>query len=366
MIPFFDLKSYNEQFRSEFTEAFGTFLGSGRYILGEHLKNFEANFAAYCGTKMCIGVANGLDALILIFKANIELGRLKTGDEVIVPANTYIASILAIIQAGLIPKLVEPDASTYNLSASSLEGAISSKTKAILVVHLYGQLADMKALNHLAKSNNLMVFEDAAQAHGAENEVGVRAGNFGNAAGFSFYPSKNLGALGDGGAITTNDEELASMLFKLRNYGNASKYVSEVKGQNSRLDEIQAAFLNIKLKKLDADNTKRRRIAKQYIANISNDKITLPQYSNNKDHVFHQFPVRIDDRDGFISHLKNNGIETLIHYPIAPHQQVALKEFKHMDLPITEEIHNTIVSIPLNPVLTKAQVDAIINCLNSY
>jgi dTDP-4-amino-4,6-dideoxygalactose transaminase len=366
MIQFLDLQTINARFESEFKDSFDKFLTSGRYILGDGVNTFETNFANYCCTKYCISVGNGLDALVLIFRAYLELGKLKKGDEVIVPANTYIASILAIIHAGLIPVFVEPELETYNISPKKVKESISSKTKGILAVHLYGQLTNMNAILGLAERYNLLVIEDAAQAHGAIYKDGNRAGNLGDAAGFSFYPSKNLGALGDGGAVTTNDEELANVICKLRNYGTSSKYVNDYIGFNSRLDEIQALFLNIKLRKLDNDNAKRVLVAKQYLSQIISNKIKLPYFSNQQDHVFHQFVVRVDDREAFVDYLKNNQVETIIHYPIAPHKQKALAKYKYLKLPITEQIHNTVVSIPISPIMTDVQVNKVVQLLNTY
>ncbi len=366
MIQFLDLQAINSRFESDFKKAFNELLVSGRYILGGGVNTFETNFASYCGTKYCIGVGNGLDALILIFRAYIELGKLKKGDEILVPANTYIASILAIIHAGLTPVFIEPELETYNISPVKIKENISSKTRAILVVHLYGQLADMNAIENIAKQHNVLVIEDAAQAHGAVYSNGKCAGNLSDAAGFSFYPSKNLGALGDGGAVTTNDEELANLIYKLRNYGTSSKYVNDYIGFNSRLDEIQALFLNIKLKKLDDDNTKRVQIAQQYLSHITSSKIKLPYFSDQQDHVFHQFVVSVDDREVFVDYLRNNQVETLIHYPIAPHKQKALSKYAHLKLPITEQIHKSVVSIPLSPIMTNVQVEKIIQLLNTY
>jgi dTDP-4-amino-4,6-dideoxygalactose transaminase len=374
MIKFLDLQKLNARFETEFKEEYNKFLSSGRYILGNNVLAFEKNFAAYCGTKYCIGVGNGLNALILIFKAYIKLGKLKKGDEILVPANTYIASILAVVHADLIPVFVEPDIETFNISPLEIKKGITPKTKAILAVHLYGQLANMEEINRIAKVNNLLVIEDAAQAHGAvlnfksqiPNTKDLKAGNLGDAAGFSFYPSKNLGALGDGGGVTTNDEELASVISKLRNYGASSKYVNDYIGYNSRLDEIQAMFLTIKLKHLDIDNIRRVEIANYYQENISNKKIQLPSFSNDKDHVFHQFVVRVKDREEFVGYLTNNQVETLIHYPIPPHKQIAFSAFNHLRLPITENIHNTVVSIPLSPIMLEQQIDKIIELLNTY
>ena len=365
MIHFLSLKKINQPFEIAFQDKMKQFLEVGWYILGNEAKQFEANFATYCGTKHCIGVGNGLDALVLIFKAYIHLGMLQKGDEVIVPANTYIASILAVLQADLVPILVEPKTETFNINPNEIEDKITSKTKAILLVHLYGQLCEMKTINEIAKKHNLLVVEDAAQAHGAEWN-GIKAGNFGDAAGFSFYPGKNLGALGDAGAITTNDDELAEVLFSLRNYGSKVKYENEILGVNSRLDELQAAFLNIKLKQLDSENDFRRNLAKQYLSEIKNDKLILPAYDFSKNHVFHLFVIRTSNRLALQHFLKDNGIETMIHYPIPPHKQKALSDWNNLSFPITEKIHDEVLSIPLNSSVSKTEVDYIISKLNSY
>ncbi len=365
MIKFLDLQNINAGYNTEFQKKFQSFLDSGWYILGNEVKVFETNFAAYCGTKHCIGVANGLDALILIFRAYKELGKLKSGDEVIVPANTYIASIIAIIQNDLVPVLVEPNIQTYNIDPEEIAKHITPKTKAILAVHLYGQLANMNAINQLAKKHDLLVVEDAAQAHGAELN-GSKAGNLSDATGFSFYPGKNLGALGDAGAITTNDDALAQTLFSLRNYGSEEKYKNEFIGLNSRLDEIQAGFLNIKLADLDAQNQRRREIAKRYLSEIKNEKIVLPLYDGSDNHVFHLFVIRTSDRKELQDYLEKHQIQSLIHYPIAPHKQKALAHLSHLSLPITEKIHREVLSIPLNHVLLDAEVSEIINRLNQY
>lgn len=365
MIKFLDLQKINAEYKDEFQKKFQNFLDSGWYILGNEVKVFETNFAAYCGTKHCIGVANGLDALILIFRAYKELGKLKSGDEVIVPANTYIASIIAILQNDLVPVLVEPNIETYNIDPEEIAKHITPKTKAILAVHLYGQLADMNAISQLAKEHNLLVVEDAAQAHGAELN-GSKAGNLSDASGFSFYPGKNLGALGDAGAITTNDDALAKKLFALRNYGSEEKYKNEFIGLNSRLDEIQAGFLNIKLADLDAQNKRRRVIAKRYLAEIKNEKIVLPFYDDSDNHVFHLFVIRTSGRKQLQEYLEKHQIQTLIHYPIAPHKQKALESFSYLSLPITEKIHREVLSIPLSHVLLDAEVSEIINRLNQY
>ena len=364
-VPFLDLKAVNAPYMPAFEKAAAEVIQSGWYIQGTKLKTFEEQFAHYCGTKYCIGVGNGLEALALVLQAWVETGKLSEGDEVLVPANTYIASILAITKAGLKAVLVEPDAHSYNLCPQAAANAITAKTKAMMPVHLYGQLADMAALNALAQQHNLLVLEDAAQAHGAELN-GKRAGNWGDAAGFSFYPGKNLGALGDAGAITTNDDALAKALYALRNYGSEQKYCNIYKGTNSRLDEIQAAFLSVKLLGLDAQTETRQQIARAYDAGISNGKIMKPQWSNGSDHVFHLYVVRTADRAALQNHLKEQGVETLIHYPVAPHKQKAYPEYAHLELPITEEIHESVLSLPIGPHLSVEQIEAVITACNSY
>ncbi|EDM42946.1 aminotransferase, DegT/DnrJ/EryC1/StrS family protein [unidentified eubacterium SCB49] len=366
MIPFLDLHKVNARFEPQFKASFQEFLDSGYYVLGNQVSRFENLFADFCGTKYCVGVANGLDALRLILEAYKHLGKLKTGDEVIVASNTFIATIIAIKQAGLSPVLAEAEADTFNFDVAQLPSYISSKTKAIMPVHLYGQLANMDAINTFAQKHGLLIIEDAAQAHGAENFSNKKAGSLGDAAGFSFYPSKNLGALGDGGAVTTNDAELAKAIRMFRNYGTSSKYINEVLGVNSRLDEIQAAFLSIKLAGLDTDNLNRQKVAQRYCAEITNPKITLPKYEGTKDHVFHLFVVQVEDRASFVAHLTEHKVGHLIHYPIAPHQQKALPEFKDLSFPIAEKLHNTVVSIPISPVMTEKQVSEVIAVINRY
>ena len=366
MIPFLDLHKINTRFEAEFQLRFKTFLDSGYYILGNNVSSFETSFAEYCGTKHCIGVANGLEALRLILEGYKVLGKLQEGDEVLVASNTYIATILAIKQAGMTPVLVEAEMEAFNFNIEAIQEAISEKTKAIMPVHLYGQLAPMADISKVAKENNIIVIEDAAQAHGAKNSNGKLAGNLGDAAGFSFYPTKNLGALGDGGAVTTNNDELASVIRKLRNYGASSKYVNELTGFNSRLDELQATFLNIKLPKLDADNEHRRELARKYISEINNKKITLPIWDGSDNHIFHLFVVRVKNRTDFIVYLKENQIGTLIHYPIPPHQQEALPEFNDLSFPVTEQIHNEVVSIPISPVMSDEELDEVILAINNY
>lgn len=366
MIHFLNLKKLNQPFETAFEKKMKQFLEGGWYILGDEVKQFETDFSNYCGTKHCIGVGNGLDALVLIFKAYIHLGKLQKGDEVIVPANTYIASILAVLQADLVPVLVEPQLETYNINPDEIEAKISSKTKAILPVHLYGQLCEMKAINEIAKKHNLLVIEDAAQAHGSQFSENEKAGNLSHAAAFSFYPGKNLGALGDAGAITTNDDALAEVLFSMRNYGSKVKYENEIIGVNSRLDELQAAFLNIKSKQLDSENEFRRSIAKRYLSEIKNDKIVMPNWDLSQNHVFHLFVIRTSNRMDLQNYLKENGIETMIHYPIPPHKQKALASWNQLSFPITKKIHDEVLSIPLNSGLKASEIQHIITTLNNY
>ncbi|MEG1345924.1 MAG: DegT/DnrJ/EryC1/StrS family aminotransferase [Acidaminococcaceae bacterium] len=363
-ISFLDLKAINTQYRDELIEACTRVIDSGWYIAGNELTQFEQEFASYCGTKYAIGVANGLDALILTLRAWKELGKLKDGDEVIVPSNTYIASILAISANDLVPVLVEPDLASYNLCPKNTEAAITSRTKAILPVHLYGQLADMPAIMDIANRHSLLVLEDSAQAHGASID-GKKAGNWGNASGFSFYPSKNLGALGDAGAVTTSDDELAEILRALRNYGSHEKYKNLFQGVNSRLDEIQAAMLSVKLKYLDIEITHRRKVAAAYLEGINNPAITLP-VPHDETHVWHVFVIRCEQREALQKHLLDAGIQTLIHYPIPPHQQQAYKEWNTESYPVSEMIHQQVMSLPMGPMITDEQVAAVITVCNSF
>lgn len=365
MVNFLDLKALNAQHASEIKEACARVVDSGWYISGNELTNFENEFSKYCGTKYCLGVANGLDALILTFRAWKEMGKLKDGDEVIVPANTYIASLLAITENKLVPVFVEPNPLTFNLDPELARKAITPKTKAILPVHLYGQLADMPAIMKLANEHNLLVLEDSAQAHGAMID-GKKAGNWGDASGFSFYPGKNLGALGDTGAITTNDTELAETLKALRNYGSHEKYKNLFKGVNSRLDEIQAAILSVKLKYLDSHTELRRKIIGQYLEKIKNPAIKLPHVSQPSQHVWHLFVVQTAFRSKLQDHLKAKGIQTLVHYPIPPHKQEAYKEYSHLSLPLTEKIHDEVLSLPLSPVMIESDIEQVIVGLNSF
>ncbi len=369
MIPFLDLKTINQQYRAELIEACTRVLDSGWYIAGQELEKFEQNFANYCGTKFAIGVANGLDALILTLRAWKELGKLQDGDEVIVPANTYIASILAITANNLKPVLVEPDESSLNISIDTIRSAITVRTKVILPVHLYGQLANMPAIMKVAKQNNLLVLEDSAQAHGAKID-GKRAGNWGDASGFSFYPGKNLGALGDAGAITTNDAELAQTLKALRNYGSHEKYKNLFAGVNSRLDEIQAAILDVKLKYLDEEVANRRKIASLYLSEIKNSYMTLPLTGIDalkyEQHVWHLFVIQSAHRDELQSYLKENGVQTLIHYPIPPHQQQAYKEWNDLSFPLTERMHEQVLSLPMGPTQTLEETQKVIEFCNAF
>ena len=369
MISFLDLKNINQQYRQQLIEACTRVIDSGWYIGGTELEQFEQNFAKYCGTQYAIGVANGLDALILTLRAWKELGKLQDGDEVIVPSNTYIASILAISANQLKPVLVEPNPNTFNLDPAKIEAALTEKTKVILPVHLYGQLADMPKIMQIAKQLNLLVLEDSAQSHGAQIQ-GKKAGNWGDASGFSFYPGKNLGALGDAGAVTTNDAELATMLKALRNYGSHEKYKSLVPGVNSRLDEIQAAMLDVKLKYLEEETQHRRHIASLYLNGIKNPLIQLPLMHINAEtyeqHVWHLFVICTKHREALQKYLLNHGVQTLIHYPIPPHKQQAYKEWNNLNYPISEQIHNEVLSLPMGPTLSAVDAERIIALCNQF
>lgn len=365
MIPFLDLHKINARFESEFQEVFKNFLDTGRYILGHSVETFEKEYASYCHVKHCIGVANGLDALRLVLEGYKELGKLKSGDEVLIAANTFIATVIAAKQAGLLPVLAEAEKETYNFDFQQLEKYITPKTRVIMPVHLYGQLADMEAVLAFAKKHNLLVIEDAAQSHGAAYPFDISQNPYYTAA-YSFYPAKNLGALGDGGAVVTNDTALAEIVKKWRNYGTSSKYINEFCGINSRLDEIQAALLSVKLPFLDTDNQKRRTIAERYLHEIQNPKIILPKVNRFEGHVFHLFVIRTPNREQLQHYLQQNHIATLIHYPIPPHNQRALKEFNHLNFPVTEEIHHTVLSLPMSPVLEEKEVSYIIDTINRY
>lgn len=370
MIKFLDIQKINEKYYNDIPNAVDKVVKSGWYIRGEESNLFEQEFAAYVGVKNAIGVANGLDALRIILRAYIEKGEMKEGDEIIVPANTYIASILAITENNLRPVLVEPDIGTYNINPKLIESHITERTKGIMLVHLYGRNAFTEKIGSLCTKYNLKLIEDAAQAHGAFYNS-KRIGSIGDAAGFSFYPGKNLGALGDAGAICTQDDELASICKSIGNYGSEKKYHNKFKGLNSRLDEIQAAVLRVKLRGLDIDNQLRRNTASYYIDHLNNSLISLPvngihATSEYVGHVWHLFVIRIGGRSDFIDYLKAKGIQTLIHYPIPPHKQQAYIEWKDLQLPITEKVHDEIVSIPISPVLSRKEVDYVIECINNY
>lgn len=371
-IKFLDLQKINAQYAAELKQAAADVIDSGWFLTGERVASFEKNLAQFNNSKHIIGVANGLDALRLILKAYIDMGIMQEGDEVIVPANTYIASLLAISDNRLVPVLVEPNLQSYNLDIDLIQQAITPKTKAIMVVHLYGQVCWNDKLVEIAKNNNLKIIEDNAQAIGAIFS-GTKTGNLGDAAGFSFYPGKNLGALGDAGAVSTNDDQLAERVRALGNYGSKKKYVNEFQGLNSRLDELQAAFLDVKLKYIDTENQYRRQIAQRYLSEINNPNIILPvpvatQFSpaENKEHVWHLFVIRCEKRDALQNHLAEKGIQTLIHYPIPPNKQLAYKELNHLDFPITNTIHDQVLSLPISPVVTDDEVSMVIQALNSF
>ncbi|HUS02580.1 MAG TPA: DegT/DnrJ/EryC1/StrS family aminotransferase [Chitinophagaceae bacterium] len=370
MIEFLNLKEINKRNKEDFLQSLNDTIEAGWYILGEKVKSFEKEFANYCGVKHCVGVANGLDALILILEGYKQLGIINEKDEVIIPSNTYIASILAVSKANLIPVLAEPDIDTYLIDPAEIEKKITLKTKAILPVHLYGRLCDMDAINAIAKKHNLKVIEDSAQSQGAVYTNNKRSGNLGDASGFSFYPGKNFGALGDAGAVTTNDDELATAIKALRNYGSHIKYQNLYQGINSRLDEMQAGFLSIKLKQLDKDNQKRREIAKYYFDNIINKNIVLPTVAEQTErflpHIWHVFAVRTADRNGLQNFLKENNVQTMIHYPVPPHKQQAYKEWNNLSYPIAEEISNQILSLPISPVMEEQEYKTVVEVVNSY
>lgn len=376
-VPFLDLKSINDKYRSGFEAAISKVLDSGWYLLGKEVEQFENEFSSYTGVAHTVGVANGLDALRIILRAYIEMGAMNEGDEIIVPANTYIASILAVTDNNLTPVLVEPDIDTYNIDPDLIEEHISERTKGIMIVHLYGQNAYTEKIGELCEKYDLKLIEDAAQAHGAYYKD-KRVGSLGDAAGFSFYPGKNLGALGDAGAICTDNTELAEVCRTLGNYGSQKKYYNKYQGYNSRLDEIQAAVLRVKLKGLDEDNQRRREIADYYLKNITNSNIILPQpqpqpqpststsTSTLKNHVWHVFVVRVADRPSFIEHLDAHGVGTLIHYPIPPNKQEGYPGLHKFTLPVTEKIHEEVVSLPISPVMTEKEVEAVVEAVNSY
>ena len=364
-VPFLSLKDITDKYSAEIHEAVKRVVDSGWYLQGNENERFEKNYSNYIGSKYTIGCANGLDALIWILRGYVELGVMKPGDEVIVPANTYIASILAITENNLVPVLVEPSMETLQIDDSLIEEKITAKTKAIMIVHLYGQCAYTEKIATLCKKYNLKLIEDNAQAHGCLYQ-GRKTGCLGDAAGHSFYPGKNLGALGDAGAVTTNDQELAKAIRSLANYGSSKKYVFQYQGRNSRLDEIQAAVLDVKLKYLDEDVALRQNVAKRYIAEIKNSKVCLPVVPDFAAHAFHLFPIFCENRDELQKYLAEKGIGTNIHYPIPPHKQECYNEWNGLNLPVTEKIHREELSLPMSPCLTAQQVDWVIQCVNEW
>jgi dTDP-4-amino-4,6-dideoxygalactose transaminase len=365
MINFLDLKKINQSFEPELSQAIKTVVDSGWYLLGDEVKSFEKEYAEFIGTKHCIGVANGLDALRLIIRSYVEMGKMKEGDEIIVPANTYIASILAITENRLVPLLIEPDLSSYNIDPYIIEEKISARTKAIMVVHLYGQNSMHTEIQRIRKEHGLILIEDNAQAQGCYYHS-QRTGSIGDSSGNSFYPGKNLGALGDAGAITTDNSEFADIARTIANYGSKEKYRNLYKGLNSRIDEIQAAILRVKLKRLDEDNARRREIAAYYCNHIKNERIILPFPVNDNSHVWHLFVVRCQSRDKLKLYLEENGIQTLIHYPIPPHKQDAYLSMRDLHYPITEKIHETVLSLPIGGHLTEQDIEYIVSTLNSF
>ena len=365
MIKFLDLQKINAQYEQELKEAANSVIDSGWYLMGKELETFEQNYASFCGVKYSLGVSNGLDALRLIFKAYIEMGMMKKGDEVIVPANTYIASVLAISDNDLVPVFVEPNMATYNLDNKLIEKAITQKTKAILTVHLYGQISIDQQILDLCSKYNLKLIEDGAQSHGATWNDKI-SGGIGDAAGHSFYPGKNLGALGDAGAVTTNDHELAEVISALRNYGSHVRYENKYQGLNSRLDEIQAAFLSVKLKYIEQDIENRRNVANYYLEHVNNPLIVLPKLLNQEQHVWHLFVVRTANRSEFQQYLTDNGIQTLIHYPVPPHKQEAYMAYNNLSFPITEQIQNELLSLPLSGVIDFKEIENVLKAINAY
>ena len=367
MIKYLPLKQINDRYDAELREAVGRVMDSGWYLKGEHTQRFEKNYATYIGTKYCVGVANGLDALTLILRAYIEKGVMQPGDEVIVPANTFIASILSISECGLTPVLVEPSINTFQIDDSQIEEVITERTKALMIVHLYGRCAYTEKIGMICKKHQLKLIEDNAQAHGCfapmANGQWRRTGSLGDAAAHSFYPGKNLGALGDAGAVTTNDKELAQIIEELGNYGSSKKYVFDYQGRNSRLDEIQAAMLDVKLRHLDEDNQRRQAIADYYINNVKHPEILLPTPSQS---VYHIFPILCERRDELQQYLKENGVETMIHYPIPPHKQACYKEWNDLSFPITERIHRQELSLPCHPAMKQEEADQIVSLLNRF
>ena len=365
MIKFLDLQKITAAHADELHQAVLSVTDSGWYLLGEQVRHFEDEYSAFIGTAHAVGCGNGLDALACIYQACVELGRMKPGDEVIVPANTYIASILAVSQNGLVPVLVEPRRDTLEIDPDLIEAAITPRTKSLMIVHLYGRCAYTEKIGSLCRKYGLFLVEDNAQAHGCRWQ-GRLTGSFGDAAGHSFYPGKNLGALGDAGAVTTDDRQLADAVRAIANYGSSRKYVFDYRGRNSRLDEIQAAVLRVKLKYLDAENDRRRQIARMYREGIENPLVTLPADIPSEQNVYHLFPVFCDKRDELQAHLKEAQIQTLIHYPIPPHRQACYKEWAELSFPVTEEIHRQELSLPISPVMTDEEVGEVIEAVNSF
>lgn len=366
MIKFLDLQAVTLRHSDEIHEAVNRVVESGWYLQGVENERFERDYADYIGSKYCVGCGNGLDALIWIYRAYIEMGVMQPGDEVIVPANTYIASILALTENGLVPVLAEPRYDTLELDDSGLEILITPKTRSILLVHLYGRCAYTEKIRHLCQKYNLKLVEDNAQAHGCLYTDGRRTGSLGDAAGHSFYPGKNLGALGDGGAVTTDDEALATTVRALANYGSQRKYVFKYTGRNSRLDEIQAAVLDVKLRHLDDDNEIRKRIARAYYEGINNPLVSLPVRMAHNQNVYHIFPILCQQRDGIQEYLLQKGIQTQIHYPIPPHKQECYKQWHNLSLPVTERIHQQELSLPIGPAMTEEEVKAVVSAVNSF
>ncbi|AYF43042.1 aminotransferase [Halobacteriovorax sp. BALOs_7] len=365
MIPFLDIKKQNLKYKDELIKAFNGVLESGYFINGDQVKEFEESFSKITETRYCVGTSNGLDSLVLCILAWKEIGFLKSGDEVIVPANTFIATILAISSCGLKPILIEPCSKTFNITAKEIRKHISQRTKLVIVVHLYGQMANMSEISELTKNSSILLLEDSAQAHLATHRS-KPAGSWGDAAAFSFYPGKNLGALGDAGAITTNNKKLYEVIKALSNYGSEKKYEHIYKGRNNRLDEIQAAFLNVKLRYLNDETITRQNIAKRYSTEITNPLITLPHIAQYNIHVWHLYVIKTNHREELIEHLRRNNVNTLIHYPIPIHKQKAYKEISNLHLPITESLHNKVLSIPIDPNLTVKDIDQIIESINSF
>ena len=371
-IKFLDLKKVNAQYENELNEAIARVVDSGWYLQGKENELFERHYAEFIGTEHCVGCANGLDALIWIYRAYIEMGVMQPGDEVIVPANTFIASVLAITENGLKPVFVEPRLDTLEIDDSKIEAAITERTRSILLVHLYGRCAYTEKIGEICRKHGLKLVEDNAQAHGCNYQLSIdnyqfsKTGALGHAAGHSFYPGKNLGALGDGGAVTTNDATLAETIRALANYGSTRKYVFKYVGRNSRLDEIQAAILNVKLRHLDADNAHRQAIANYYYDNIANPLITLPSRLSDANNVYHLFPILCEKRDELQAYLTENGIQTLIHYPIPPHRQECYKAWNRQSYPITEQIHRQELSLPISPVMTLNEAETVASLINDF